>query len=133
VHKDCDTPISIFNIHTDYNGALTTRVLECATLMRAAAASPWKFVMTGDFNAKPDTEEIHLITDALSDRGVVDCTEKLGDTYHGFGLPDKSKWMKIDYIFTDGECENSYAVEDIPQNGVYYSDHNAVCAEIILK
>jgi len=29
-------------------------------------------------------------------------------------------------------CKNAYRVEDFPIGGQYYSDHNAVCAEIEL-
>jgi endonuclease/exonuclease/phosphatase family metal-dependent hydrolase len=57
----------------------------------------------------------------------------LGGTFHGFGklLPDKT--VKIDYIFTDMTCEDSYIVEDVPVNGQFYSDHNAVCAIVSNK
>ena len=128
VHKDCDTPISIFNIHTDYNGALTTRVLECATLMRAAAASPWKFVMTGDFNAHPDTPPISLIKATAEELGTVEATEHIAATFHGF--KNGGATSKIDYIFTNLPTDpaESYAVPDDDSCGCFYSDHNALCA-----
>jgi endonuclease/exonuclease/phosphatase family metal-dependent hydrolase len=131
-HTSSPEPFRFINTHLDHEGK-NARLKAANQLIGMIRDWQESFVMTGDFNAKPDTEEIHLITDALSDRGVVDCTRNLGDTYHGFGLPDKSKWMKIDYIFTDGECVESYAVTDAHADGVYYSDHNAVCAKIILK
>lgn len=131
-HDASPSPFRFINTHFDHEGK-TARRLEAMQILQLISSWEEQFVLTGDLNATPDAEEIKLFTSTLSDRKIVDCTRNLGDTYHGFGLPDKSKWMKIDYIFTDGECERSYAVEDIPEDGVYYSDHNAVCAEIILK
>jgi endonuclease/exonuclease/phosphatase family metal-dependent hydrolase len=87
-----------------------------------------KFILTGDFNATPETPEIKVISDALAYRGSVDCSEKLGPTYHGFGDLPAERWVKIDYIFSDAPCKECYLVEDIPVEGKYYSDHNAVCA-----
>ena len=99
-----------------------------ARLESAYARMP--LILTGDFNATPEAREIGLITGALAARGAVDCTAGLGGTFHNFGrlLPDRT--VKIDYIFTDARCINSYVVEDIPVEGQFYSDHNAVCAVI---
>ena len=91
-----------------------------------------KFVLTGDFNAEPNSPEIKLITSALSYRGAIDCTDDLEPTFHAFGKLKEEERVKIDYIFTDGKCENAYIVEDIPVNGQYYSDHYAICAYIEL-
>ena len=81
-------------------------------------------------NTTEPEDEIKLITEAMGQRGTVDCTAGLGGTFHNFGrlLPDRA--VKIDYIFTDACCTQSYVVEDIPVEGQYYSDHNAVCAMI---
>ena len=88
--------------------------------------------MTGDFNAEPTEPEIKLINSALSYKGAIDCTEGFEPTFHEFGKRKGDARNKIDYIFTDGKCENAYIVEDIPVNGQYYSDHNAICAYIEL-
>ena len=53
-------------------------------------------------------------------------------TFHGFGRVPEDRREKIDYIFTDGVCQNAYVVPDTPVEGQYYSDHFAVCAEISL-
>ena len=89
-------------------------------------------MLTGDFNATPEAREIGLITKGLAARGAVDCTADLGPTFHNFGRLPEDKRIKIDYVFTDGKCEAAYVVEDVPVEGQYYSDHNAVCAFITL-
>ena len=130
-HDELDKPFRFINTHLDHEGA-KARVLEAEQLCHDLSEYPEKFVLTGDFNATPDTPEIKLITTNLSDRGCVDCTKDLGPTFHNFGRLPLERQVKIDYIFTDGICKNAYRVEDIPVNGQYYSDHNAVCAEIEL-
>ena len=130
-HNDIDTPFWFINTHLDHQGE-KARVLEAEQLCRDLGALNEKFILTGDFNATPDAPEIILVTDTLKDKGCVDCTKNLGPTFHAFGALPPSKLVKIDYIFTDGICKNAYRVEDIPVNGQYYSDHNAVIAEIEL-
>ena len=124
-----DTPVRFINTHLDHVGK-QARFLGAMQLVQYISQRPEPFVLTGDFNATPDAPEIDLITRALSDRGVVDCTAKLGGTFHNFGklLPDRT--IKIDYIFTDMPCSDGYVVEDIPVNGQYYSDHYAVCTTV---
>lgn len=128
-HNDVALPFYFINTHLDHVGK-DARYLGAMQLVQYISAHREYFVLTGDFNATPEAREIKLITEALTYRGTVDCTADLGGTFHGFGrlLPDRT--VKIDYIFTDASCVNSYVVEDIPVDGQYYSDHNAVCAMI---
>ena len=128
-HDGIPTPFYFINTHLDHVGK-DARYLGAMQLVQYISAHSAHFVLTGDFNATPEAREIHLITNALASRGTVDCTADLEGTFHGFGrlLPDRTQ--KIDYIFTDGLCESAYVVEDIPVDGQYYSDHNAVCAYI---
>ena len=128
-HKNTDTPFNFFNTHLDHEGE-NARYLGSLQLVQAISENPEKFVMTGDFNAPPDTPEIKLITEALSYRGAVDCTEELGPTFHAFAKWPKEKWVKIDYIFTDGKKIDAYPVPDIMEDGKFYSDHNAVVSII---
>lgn len=130
-HNELENPFRFINTHLDHEGA-KARALEAEQLCNDLGKYSEKFVLTGDFNATPNTPEIELITQRLSDRGCVDCTKDLGPTFHNFGRLPLERQVKIDYIFTDGICKNAYRVEDIPVNGQYYSDHNAVCAEIEL-
>ena len=85
-----------------------------------------KYIITGDFNALPDTPEINFIVNA----GAADATAALGGTFHAFG--QRKDKIKIDYVFTNApfDLNESYVVEDNPADGVYISDHNPVCAFI---
>ena len=128
-HNAISMPFYFINTHLDHAGA-EARYLGAMQLVQYISARREYFVLTGDFNATPEAREITLITDVLGPRGAVDCTAGLGGTFHNFGrlLPDRT--VKIDYIFTDARCTDSYVVEDIPVEGQFYSDHNAVCAMI---
>ncbi len=130
-HNDIEKPFRFINTHLDHTGT-QARVLESSQLCNDIAKYEERFILTGDFNALPNTPEINQITEKLSHRGCIDCTRDLGPTFHEFGKLSPEKQVKIDYIFTDGICKKAYRVEDIPVNGQYYSDHNAVCAEISL-
>ena len=131
-HRDIEKPFRFINTHLDHEGE-NARYLGAVQLVQAISQYNEKFVLTGDFNALPDTKEIKLITSALAYRGAIDCTEGFEPTFHEFGKRTGDERLKIDYIFTDGKCEDAYLVEDIPVNGQYYSDHNAICAYIELK
>ena len=128
-HKNIDTPFNFINTHLDHEGE-NARYLGSLQIVQAISQTDEKFVLTGDFNAPPDTPEIKVITDALAYRGAIDCTAELGPTFHAFGKWSEDRWVKIDYIFTDGKCIRSYPVSDIMEDGKYYSDHNAVVAII---
>ena len=49
------------------------------------------------------------------------------------GLHPYEKYgARIDYIFTDAKCTSAHVVPDENPEGLFYSDHHAVCAEIEL-
>ncbi len=126
-HNRIDRPIRFINTHLDHWGPVARRLGATQLVQYISAHREWT-VLTGDFNATPDAPEITLIGNALADRGFVDCTAELGGTFHNFGRLSPAETVKIDYIFSDGTCQRAYAVEDIPVDGQYYSDHNAVVA-----
>ncbi len=130
-HCDIETPFRFINTHLDHEGK-NARYLGALQLVQAISQYNEKFILTGDFNAEPKDPEIQLITSALSYRGAIDCSDDLEPTFHDFGKRTGNDKVKIDYIFTDGKCDNAYIVEDVPVNGQYYSDHNAICAYIEL-
>ena len=128
-HNDIKKPFRFINTHLDHSGE-NARYLGAKQLVEAILKYDEKFILTGDFNATPDSYEIKYMISALKEKGVIDCTKDLAPTFHAFGKIPTDEFLKIDYIFTDGICNKVYAVEDIPENGQYYSDHNAVCAYI---
>lgn len=130
-HNDVRTPFLFINTHLDHLGK-QARYLGAMQLLQYISSHREAFILTGDFNATPDAPEIALISSVMKDRRVVDCTSELGPTFHDFGRLPENKRVKIDYIFTDGSCTESYVVPDEPVDGQYYSDHNAVCAMVEL-
>lgn len=126
-HDRIATPIRFINTHLDHVGT-DARYLGSMELVQYISTHPEPFVLTGDFNATPEAREITVITEALAARGAVDATAALPPTFHDFGRRPPERRVKIDYIFTDLPCREAWTVEDIPVDGMYYSDHLAVCA-----
>ena len=131
-------PFVFLNTHTDHLGSVS-RTLSTAQILEYLSEKGLPFVVTGDFNATPDSSEIKMFT-ANSKYPVTDATSLVGGTYHGFGaLKDDAenaneKTVKIDYVFTNmpTDINESYAVTDVPVNGVYISDHRPVVAFVEL-
>lgn len=126
-HDDLKEPFLFINTHFDHEGK-QARYLAAVQLTQYMSKHREHFVLTGDLNALPEAPEIQLLSNALSFRGGKDCTANIDGTFHGFGGLPEHKRVKIDYIFSDAVCKESYKVEDVPVEGMYYSDHNAVCA-----
>ena len=126
-HNEVEKPFRFINTHLDHKGK-TARYLGAVQLIQYVSVHPEPFILTGDFNATPEAPEIKAIPEALAYRGGRDCTAGLPGTFHWFGKIPEEQRPKIDYVFSDIPCVESYMVEDIPVEGVYYSDHNAVCA-----
>lgn len=129
-HHDAETPFWFYNTHYDHLGEQSRRQ-STEQLLAHIGRHGRPFVLTGDFNATPDSEEIRALT-ARPQSSVVDATALLGGTFHGYGTCNPP--MKIDYIFTNLPCDptESYAWEDVPENGVYLSDHLPICSFITL-
>ncbi len=128
IHKDCDEPFAFYNIHSDHRGELA-KVIEATILLRDISASPYKFVLTGDFNALPDSASIRQILATESSLGTVDATANIKGSLHGFSKADAGE-RKIDYVFTNlpTDPQESYAIVDDNNGRPFYSDHHALCA-----
>ncbi len=127
VPRDGSEAFVFANVHLDHIGK-DARKLGAAQTLRRLLAQPYKFILTGDFNALPDDGSIELIT-KCSVRSINDITASLGGTFHDYGR--RTTPSKIDYIFTDFDSyENVHIIEDKPVDGVYYSDHYAIAADI---
>ena len=113
-------PFYVYNVHTDHEGSLA-RFLASQQLLSDIASHNRNFFMTGDFNAKPDSDEIKVLTENTV-REIVDVSAKAGATFHDYGRREP---IKIDYIFSDlcNKVVDCHVVEDTPVNGVYISDH----------
>jgi len=120
-------PFWFFNTHLDHEGK-TARLLSMNQIVQEISRCEGRFVLTGDINALPDTPEAALPL-RMKGRAVVDATVHVGGTFHAFGQCEP---VKIDYIYTDGQPLEAYALPDPHEGGVYLSDHYPVCAKIEL-
>ena len=116
--------ISFFNTHLDHRGELA-RIKGMEQTFDVIRSLGGKFVLTGDMNDFPDSKCISVAT---SLDGVCEATADITHTFHNYGRIEKD--YKIDYIFTNGRPISAHAVEDIPVDGIYISDHFPLCAEI---
>lgn len=113
------------NMHADHVGAnaklsATKQIME---MLKAYADEP--IFVCGDLNSHPGTPSVCAF---LEDRELplLDATADLPGTFHGYGT--RVPTYKCDYIFSSLPCFESHLVEDIPEHGVYISDHNPVVA-----
>ena len=122
--------ICVCNTHLDHVGQVA-RQIEAALVCAALDAYKQPVILMGDMNAHPDTPEIAILTAAMQARGARDITAHVGGTFHGFGRREADKYSKIDYIFTSGHCIACEIVpDDVKDEGLFYSDHFAILAEI---
>ena len=119
---------SFYNTHLDHAGK-GARLLGMEAILQSVAAHSAPFVLTGDMNALPDSPEARLPL-SLAGREVCDATAAIPHTFHDFGR--RTSPCKIDYIYTDLPYEETYAVCDAGEDGVYISDHYPVCTTLLL-
>lgn len=117
-------PFWFINTHLDHKSS-SARVLGANHLVKYILGLKENFVLTGDFNAGPESDEIAVIT---SNNRIKNATKNIGGTFHGFGRISTETMRQIDYIFTDMEISEAFAIQDEPQSGIYISDHRPVIA-----
>lgn len=129
-HKDSPTPFLFCNTHLDHVGK-NARLMASMQIIQYLSQNAERFILTGDFNAPPESPEVLAIT-TTPGFTAREATSGLGGTFHGFGSIPEEKREQIDYIFTNlpFSSEESYKISDDGINGVYISDHNPVCAMI---
>lgn len=120
-HKDTNKRFLYINTHLDHVGR-QARLLSSKQLINFIKEKEIPCVLTGDFNALPNSPEIKEITNYLND-----LTVNIKGTFHEFGKLDKP--TKIDYIFTNlnADIQETYIIGEKPIDGVYVSDHHQIC------
>ncbi|MBO5879289.1 MAG: endonuclease/exonuclease/phosphatase family protein [Clostridia bacterium] len=132
-------PFLFMNTHADHHAA-EARALEFSLLVEYMSKKGDRCILTGDLNTLPD-EQILQIFSENPHLPLKDATSLIDATFHAFGQIGKNEFwkkrygtdkVKIDYIFTTlpTDPETSFAVEDIPVDGIYISDHRPVVAYI---
>lgn len=121
-------PFGVVNVHTDHIGVKARMLASSAMLSYISekqAETRFPFIMTGDFNAKPDAFELKMIKESGR---VFDVTDGIGVTFHNFG---RESYGQIDYIFASNEFEcSSVRKAEIQENGLYISDHWPIFATL---
>lgn len=125
---------AVYNLHTDHEGVIARKRSSEELLERIRADKARRdlpFLMTGDFNALPDAEEIKILKEA----GLRDLAEGCGGTFHGFGKFGEdfgnTKNYKIDYIFAPSEVKSKGSrLWKEKRDGLFLSDHYPVEAEV---
>jgi endonuclease/exonuclease/phosphatase family metal-dependent hydrolase len=130
----------VFNTHFDHKGQVARRESSKLVLKKMAEiAGKQPAILTGDFNAKPDSEPIQIITNEsdplhLTDAEKISKTPHYGPygTFNGFKsyeVPDSH----IDYIFVkNGVKCLSHATHSEAWGGRFPSDHFPVSAVLVL-
>lgn len=122
----------LFNIHLDHIGADARRwgleqIMDKAEKEKLYPDAP--VILTGDFNAEPDWEEM---TSIQKDPSYQNVTEGIGITYHGYEPEDKPE--SIDYIYIQRPLACLHVEKWEEREGVVWlSDHYPICAELVWK
>ena len=124
------SPLHVINTHLDHISP-EARLLGARQLIRhmldALADRPWPLLLMGDFNAFPDEPCVReLLAQPLLQ--LVDQTDGIGTTYHGYGTVDQPR---IDYILSrDFDRVLPVKLWTDEANGIYLSDHYPVLAQL---
>lgn len=125
--REASAPFWFINTHLDHEGSVA-RLLGSIQIVQFASTKKHPCIITGDFNATPESKAIAVFT-SNARFPMVDCTANIGPTFHDYSDKPRSK---IDYIFTNMPCDINESVlyHDEPVEGVYLSDHSPVGAFI---
>lgn len=117
--------IRVYNTHLDHIGS-EARSQGLKLIMDKISQTDYMgkvpFILTGDFNALPDSEELAVLNNY---EGIYDCTKTISGTFHDYGREKIEE--KIDYIIADKafNCKGTVRWTD-QVKGVYLSDHYPV-------
>ena len=123
-----------FNTHFDHISD-SARVMSSGVLlgMVRELAGDNEFVITGDFNARPESLAIARMKDGglAVDSYLISETPPAGEPYTFNGWKDEPGEGRIDYIFVrNGMKVLSHKTDRIIEEGVFISDHWPVSARV---
>ena len=135
--KSTEKKLVFVNTHLDHVGKQARQ--EGVTLLLNRAKSLAKglpVIITGDFNATPESDVIKHVTgnnEFHDSRMIAESISLAPGTYHDYGKIPAVDREIIDYIFvTDPIQVSSYQIIPEQLNDTYLSDHNPVVAGIII-
>lgn len=129
------------NTHLDHVGKIARQEGVTLLLSRAnALANGLPIIMTGDFNATPESDVIKHVTNVNSPEHLIHskdiAVEKSGTdwTFHGFGKVPMERREFIDYVFVSkGIKVAKHSVLPEKLDDTFISDHSVVVAQIEIK
>lgn len=123
-----------YNTHLDHVSELAREEgIKLVVRHAAGNSAGLPLVLTGDFNAYPDSETYRVAAELLRDSRAISRTGHKGPdtTWHGWGAfsgPD----VPIDFIFvSDGVEVLSHVTDDVKPDGQFASDHFPVIASLV--
>lgn len=127
-----------FNVHYDHEGVKARRESSLLLLkkIKEVEALSLPVILTGDFNADPESEPIKILRDSEIVHDSYSLTEKkpygpIG-TYNGFDIKNDTSG-RIDYVWvTEGVKVLKYGVLTDNRNGRLPSDHYPVSVRLVL-
>lgn len=130
MHKNTAKHMRVLNIHLDHISD-EARVLGMGCVLDyvkdANNKIKFPYVILGDYNARPDSKVIELCDDF---EDMVCTTKEIKDTFHGFGISEKST---IDYIYMSKDLADNVTSANKwtdELNGIFLSDHYPICATV---
>jgi endonuclease/exonuclease/phosphatase family metal-dependent hydrolase len=130
------TRLAVFNLHLDNRRVEARRaaaaiVRERMLQVQGNAGDDLPFVVCGDFNAFPDSQEVRAFCADPEPRAIAlaGCEDVTQGTFHGFrGVPRSGP---IDYVLTGPEVHvRSRSVDARPYRSTWPSDHFPVIVDL---
>ncbi|MDR3058685.1 MAG: endonuclease/exonuclease/phosphatase family protein [Prevotella sp.] len=129
------------NTHLDHVGKVARQEGVTLLLDRATTLSKGlPIIMTGDFNATPDSDVIKHVTDTSNPEHLIHskdiAVEKSGTewTFHGFGRVPMERREFIDYVFVSKDIKVlKHSVLPEKSDDKFISDHSVVVAQIEIQ
>ncbi len=125
--KKSGTEIMVVNTHLEHTSS-TARERQVGVLLEFLKNyTRYPIVLSGDFNATPESNVYRTVTAALADSSEIAKTAERRSTYHNYG---KSA-ARIDYAFVSSQNieVSHYQVITEKMNGMLPSDHYALLIE----
>ncbi|MBE6598032.1 MAG: endonuclease/exonuclease/phosphatase family protein [Ruminococcaceae bacterium] len=125
--KKSGTEIMVVNTHLEHTSSAARERQVGVLLDFLENYTQYPIVLTGDFNASPESNVYRTVTAALADSSEIAETAERRSTYHNYG---KSA-ARIDYAFVSSENIEvlHYRVITEKMNGMLPSDHYALLIE----